>query len=455
MTAIDELAAACARVVGEGHVLREADLRAGYETDWTRRYHGEAPFVVRPASTGQVAAVLRLCSEAGVGVVPQGGNTGLVGGGVPRGGEVVLSLTRLNAVEPVDGTAGEATAGAGATLAAVQGAVRAAGWNFGVDLASRDSCTIGGMIATNAGGIRVLRYGAMRQQLVGIEAVLADGRVIRRMPGLHKDNTGYDLANLFAGSEGTLAVITAARLRLVPLLVQRAVALLAIEGTESALRVTAAVRAAMPSLEAAELFFEDGVALVCRYAGMPLPFGERYGAYLLLECAGQTDPTPALAEALAGVEGVLDSAVARDTRQRELLWAYRERHTESINAEGVPHKLDVSLPLPNLAEFEKRVREELRAAVPGALAILFGHVGDGNLHVNILGLDAEDDRGTDAVLRLTASLGGSISAEHGIGIAKTRWLGLTRSPEDIAAMAAIKGALDPKGILNPGVIFGA
>lgn len=439
-------------IVGAGHVLEDADLRASYETDWTRRYHGEAPCIVRPGSTREVAAVVAACAAAGVAVVPQGGNTGLVGGGVPRSGEVVLSLTRLNEVGPVDAVGGEVTAGAGATLARVQQHVGAAGWNFGVDLASRDSCTIGGMIATNAGGIRVIRYGAMRHQIVGIEAVLANGEIVRRLPGLRKDNTGYDLANLLAGSEGTLAVITAARVRLVPQLPSRAVALLAVPDTTAALAVTAAVRAATTALEAAELFFAAGVELVCSHTGLPEPPTGKSPAYLLLECAASSGADGELAAALATVDR--PTAFATEARQREGLWAYRERHTEAISAEGIPHKLDVALPLDRLAEFEGRVREHLQAAVPEAVPILFGHVGDGNIHVNILGLDPDDDRATDAVLRLTAELGGSISAEHGIGIAKTRWLHLTRSPADIGAMKAIKSALDPTGILNPGVIFG-
>jgi FAD/FMN-containing dehydrogenase len=376
-----------------------------------------------------------------------------VGGGVPRGGEVVLSLTHLNALEPVDAVAAEVTVGAGVTLATLQRHVRAAGFNFGVDLASRDSATIGGMIATNAGGIRVLRYGSMRHQVVGIEAVRADGAIVRRMPGLTKDNTGYDLPGLFTGSEGTLGIVTAARLRLVPQLTARATALLAVENVAAALAVLGRVRG-LPSLEAVEIFFREGVELVCRHTGLPLPFGKAHSTYLLVECAAQQDPTDSLTAALEGAP-YLDSAVTNEARQRDALWAYRERHTEAINAEGVPHKLDVALPLARLGEFATGVRARLSAAAPEARPILFGHIADGNIHVNVLGLALDDDRGTDAVLRFVAELGGSISAEHGIGIAKTRWLHLTRTPEDIATMRAIKAALDPANMLNPGVIFDA
>lgn len=454
MPSSQALANTLAGIVGAANVLSDADLKATYETDWTRRYTGAARLVVRPRSTEELAATLALLAEGEAPVVPQGGNTGLVGGGVPRGGEVVLSTSQLTEIGPVDAIGGEVTVSAGVTLGNLQEHVRAAGWNFGVDLASRDSATIGGMIATNAGGIRVMRYGPMRAQVGGIEAVTAGGAVLSRMPGLSKDNTGYDLPGLLAGSEGTLAVISRARLRLVPQFSQRAVALLAVDGVDAALAIVAAVRSDAPSLEAAEIFFADGIDLVCKHTGLPMPFAEPFPAYLLLECASRSDPLAELVSALDAAGGFLASAVASDRPQRERLWAYRERHTESINAEGVPHKLDVALPLPRLSEFEHRVRGTVSARAAEARCVVFGHIADGNLHVNVLGLDAEDDRATDAVLRLAAGLGGSISAEHGIGIAKTRWLALTRSAVDIATMRAIKLAFDPKSVLNPGVIFG-
>ncbi len=440
-------------VVGDEHVLTDADMRATYETDWTRRYHGTARAVVRPGTADEVRHVVRICAEARLAVVPQGGNTGLVGGGVPRGGEVVLSLSRLNGITDFDSISGEVTVGAGATLAQLQEHIRPQGWAFGVDLASRDSATIGGMVATNAGGIRVIRYGSMRRQILGFEAVMADGSIVRRLPGLVKDNTGYDLGQLFAGSEGTLGIVTAVRVRLVPQLQQRSVALLGVADLDSALNVVAAVRGAMSSLEAAEAFFAEGVDLVCAHARMSLPFGKHPGCYVLVETAARRDESAELAEVLTECTDIQDSALATDAAGRERLWAYRERHTEAINAEGIPHKLDVTLPLSNLPEFERRVRAAISTVRPEARPILFGHAGDGNLHVNILGLEPEDEVADDAVLRLVAELGGSISAEHGIGIAKLPWLELTRSKADIAAMRAIKRALDPAGILNPGVIL--
>ncbi len=451
----DQLADSLRAIVGPEHVLTDADLRATYETDWSRRYRGEARLVVRPGSVDDVSAVLKACAASGATVVPQGGNTGLVGGSVPRGGEVVLSLRRLDSITDLDPVAGEVTCGAGVTLASLQQAAREAGWAFGVDLASRDSATIGGMVSTNAGGVRVIRYGGMRHQVLGFEAVLADGSVVRRLPGLVKDNTGYDLGQLLCGAEGTLAVVTAVRVKLVPALTSRVVALLSLPNLEQGLRVVAAVRAAMPSLEAAEAFFQEGVDLVLKHSGAPPPFSKAAGCYVLVECASRRDESMELAEVLSSCEAIEDSALATDAPGRTRLWGYRERHTESINAEGVPHKLDVTLPSARLPEFEQRVRGAIKAVAPQARPVLFGHAGDGNLHVNILGLDPDDERADDAVLRLVAELGGSISAEHGIGIAKRAWLTLTRSDADIAAMQAIKAALDPAGMLNPGVIFPA
>lgn len=451
MTA-DPLATRIARIVGAAHVLTDSGMLAAYETDWTRRWRGRARCVVRPADTDQVAAALAACHEASAPVIPQGGNTGLVGGGVPRKGEVVLSLTRLDDLEPVDEAAAQVTVGAGATLTNVRAHVAPHGLDVGVDLAARDSATIGGMVATNAGGIHMLRHGPMRRQVVGVEAVLADGRVIRRLEGLTKDNTGYDLPGLLAGSEGTLGVITRVRLALVPSPRVRVAALLAVEGIEAALAILSRLRR-LSTLLAAEIIWDDGINLVCRHTGCSPPFAEPHPAYLLVECGADNDPTETLAEALAQTHAVRDAAVATDRQGRERLWAYREHHTEAINAAGVPHKLDVTLPLGALAAFEREVRGCV--AEHRAQAILFGHLGDGNLHVNVLGSPSDDEAIDDAVLHLAAAHGGSISAEHGIGVAKARWLHLTRNEADRAAMAAIKQALDPHGILNPGVIFRA
>ncbi|MGE5133601.1 MAG: FAD-binding oxidoreductase [Gemmatimonadota bacterium] len=441
-----------AGVVGDGHVLTDPDLVSGYTTDWTGRYRGEAALVVRPGSAAEVAGVLRCCARHRAPVVTQGGNTGLVGGAVPAGpAAVLLSTRRLTGLGPVDTLAGQVTAGAGVTIADLHAAAAAAGLAYGVDLAARDSATVGGTIATNAGGIHTIRYGPTRAQLLGVEAVLADGSVLSHLSGLAADNTGYDLAGLLTGSEGTLAVITAARLRLWPAAAPAAVALAGVPGLAEAAALLARIRAAVPGLHAAEYLEAEGMDLVRAAAGLPLPLGRGYPAYLLAEVAGDED-TAAGGLAAAGLPD--DTAVALDGPGRAALWAYRERQTEAISAAGVPHKLDVSVPVAALAAFREELGPAVRAAAgPACRVIVFGHLGAGNLHVNLLGPGPGEDAADEAVLRLTAAHGGSVSAEHGIGRAKARWLQLSRSPAEIAAMRAIKHALDPAGLLNPGVLL--
>ncbi|MBK5305806.1 MAG: FAD-binding oxidoreductase [Frankiaceae bacterium] len=443
------------RAVGDEHVLVDHDLKRAYETDWTGRFSGTAHAVVRPADTAEVVAVVRACREEGTPLVIQGGNTGLVGGGVPAGGEVLLSLTRLTAVREVDVPAAQVTVGAGVTLGMLQRHARVHGLDVGVDLAARDSATIGGMVATNAGGVRVLRYGSMRAQVAGAEAVLADGSVISRLGGLAKDNTGYDLVSLLCGSEGTLGILTQLRVRLVPQLPAAAVALLALSDTATAVDLLPVLRAGLPSLVAAELFLADGLALVRAHAGLPPPFPSAYPAYVLLECAAVTDPTQRLVDVVAELPDVLDSAVATDAAGRRALWAYREQHTEAINAAGVPVKLDVTVPLGSLPTLVERLPSAVAAVAPEVRLVLFGHVNEGNLHVNVLDAATRADAVTDVVLRLVSELRGSISSEHGIGRAKVPWLGLSRSATEITAMQAVKDALDPRGLLNPGVLLAA
>jgi FAD/FMN-containing dehydrogenase len=442
-----------ADVVGTGHVLTDPDLRATYETDWTGRFHGTARCVVRPGSTADVAAVIRACAEDGAPVCVQGGNTGLVGASVPADGAVLLSTARLRELGPLDELSAQVTVGAGVPLVTVQQHVRAAGLDLGVDFAARESCTVGGMVATNAGGERVLRYGTMRAQLLGIEAVLADGSVVSRLTGLPKDNTGYDVVSLLAGSEGTLGVITRVRLRLVPLLTNRAVALVAVADTAAAVDLVRFLRDRLPALEAAELFYADGLALVRAHTGLAAPFAEQHQAFVLVECAARHDPSDDLLAALEDSPAVLDATVATDVRGRHALWAYRESHTEAINAAGVPVKLDVAVRLPALAETVAALPPAVLGAAPSARTILFGHVNEGNLHVNVLDAVEEAEAVSDAVLKVIASYGGSISAEHGVGRAKRDWLHLSRSAEEIAMMRSIKNALDPKGLLNPGVLL--
>ena len=454
------LEAALRTAVGSEHVLLDDDLRASHETDWTGRFAGASRAVVRPGTTAQVAQVLAECSEAGVPVVTQGGNTGLVGGSVPSAElgarlPVVLLTTRLTELGPVSLAARQVTAGAGVTLAALTAHARAAGLDFGVDLAARDSATVGGMVATNAGGIRVIRHGSMREQVAGVEAALIDGRVISRLGGLAKDSTGYDLGHLLAGSEGTLAVITRLRLRLIAAEPERALAMIAVRSTAEAIELLATLRARLAGISAAELSFGQGLALTGRHLGVGVPLEGTGGAYVLVEVAGETDPLDDLLAALEACEQVLDATVASSAADRARLWALREGHTEAINAAGLPVKLDVSVPIQRLAELVERLPDAVAAVEPGAQLVIFGHLAEANLHVNVLRAAGNAEAVTGAVLTLVASLGGSISSEHGVGRAKARWLGLSRSPAEIDVMRSIKAAFDPSGLLNPGVLVSA
>ena len=439
-------------IVGPSHVLDDRQLVASYVVDWTGRFIGRTDMVVRPGSTEEVASVVELCRSHGVALVPQGGNTGLVGGSVPLDGELVLSLRRLNELE-LDQRAGQVTAGAGVTVGDLERAAAGAGWDYGIDLASRDSATVGGTIATNAGGVRVLRHGDTRAQVLGTECVLGTGRTLSHMSGLLKDNTGYAIGSLLCGSEGTLGIVTAARLRLVRPLPEHVVALVGFVTAQAAVDAAASLRRLVGDLSAIEFFLDSGLALVCETSGAARPFVQAFGAYLLVECAGDADPTDGLAEALASIPGIEGVAVASDPQRRAALWHYREAHTEAIATLGVVHKLDVSLPAAQLGEFVEAVTGLVRQTVAGARVWLFGHAGDGNVHVNITGLAPDDERADEAVLRLVAQSGGSISAEHGIGTAKRRWLGLVRSPDEIKAFRSIKQALDPDRVLNPHVLL--
>ncbi len=416
-----------------------------YERDVTGRFGGPAAAVVRPGSPAEVAAALAACATAGTGVVPQGGNTGLVGGGVPRGGEVVMSLARLDAIGPLDPVARQITVGAGVTPTALSVALRSSGLALGVDFGARDAATIGGMAATDAGGAQVLRHGTMRARIAGLEAVLADGSVLRRLSGLPKDNAGYDLPQLIIGSEGTLAVITAVRLALVDAPERLVTSLMGTTSIGAAVELVSDARRRLPGLQAAEVFDDAGMRLVMGHLGLQHPLAAPHPIYVLVETADDI-------EVLAGVLGEAgDVVVADDTARRAALWRYREALSPAVNAAGVPHKLDVSVPLPAMAAFAADARAAVESL--GGVVILWGHLGDGNLHVNVLGLAPEDERVDEAVLTLVARHGGSISAEHGVGIAKRSYLGLTRTPEEIAAMAALKRALDPGAILNPGVLL--
>ena len=448
-----DLRQALVEVVGSRHVLSDPELKSSYERDYTGRYGGRARLVVRPADTEQVAGVMAACARAGAAIVPQGGNTGLVGASVPRNGEVLLSLQRLTAIGDVDEAIGQVTVGAGATLAALQDAAKAADEDAALDFGARDSCTVGGVVACDAGGARALRHGTARAHVAGLEAVLADGSIVSRLAGLTKDNAGYNLPQLLVGSEGTLGIITRVRWKLAPLLAARVAALVPLQTAREAADLLRALRADAPSLESCDFFLDEGLELVLEHQQRESPIKDRSPFYVLAECAAQSDPTDELAAALQEA-GTDDALIANDTASRRGLWTLREGHTDAINAAGVPHKLDVGVPLRELDRFID--------AVPAAVeqtgaerVILFGHLGDGNVHVNVLGADPDDERPDEAVLELAIKCGGTISAEHGVGVAKAAYLERARGPAELAAMRAIKRALDPDNLLNPGAVLTA
>lgn len=441
-------------VVGDSHVLsRPSDLSA-YQNDWTGRWHGSARAVILPKTTAEVHAVVELCSKAGVSIVPQGGNTSLVGGAVPQDESIVVSTKRMSRLGDANRHEAHITVEAGVLLSSVETAARRAGFRYGIDFAARGSATIGGTIATNAGGHHVARYGMTRQQLLGIEAVLGNGSVISHLGGLAKDNTGYDLASLLCGSEGTLGIVTQATLRLRPATPFVATALMAFTSLPAAVEATIQLRSLLPEVEAIELMFRDGLEAVaeCFELVWPLSTNE---VVLLVETASTHDHTNQLLHALSQLNGVVDSAVTTNSTHRDELWRWRDLHTEAILriSQTPPHKLDITLHLEVMESFFVQLRTLLASNNRGTRLWLFGHLGDGNIHVNITGLEPNDDTVDEAVLTLVANHGGSISAEHGIGRAKAQYLYLNRQEEEIQVFRAIKNALDPKSVFNPGVLL--
>jgi FAD/FMN-containing dehydrogenase len=440
-----ELAAAGLPVVTDPAVL------AGHATDWTGRVTGPVLGLVRPRDTAGVVAALRSALAHGVPVQVQGGNTGLVGGSVPDRPALLLQTTGLGTRGPVDVVERTVLAGAGVTAARLAAHAAAAGLHFGVDLAARDSATVGGMAATNAGGLGVLAHGMMREQVRGLTAVLADGRIVRTAGRPRKDNVGYDLTRLLVGSEGTLGVITEVEVALHGPPAPVTVGALAVDTLADAVAAGRAVQATGAPLLAAEVVDAAGVARAAGALGVadPLPSG---AAWLLLVEVADGGGGDGL-----GTVGDLVAAVGTGLQERTRLWALRERQTELYAAMPGPPvvKLDVSVRLAQLDALVAQVGDVLAASLPGAWAGCFGHALDGNLHVQLVGVDpAASDHVTGQVLSAVAELGGSISAEHGIGRTKARWLGLARSPDAISWMRDLKATVDPQGLLNPGVLFG-
>jgi FAD/FMN-containing dehydrogenase len=441
--------------VGAQHVLTDPDLTVAYGTPWAAS-EGVAPMaVVRPGDAAEAAAVLRACGERGVPLALQGGNTGMVRGGVPvSGDEVVLSTARMTAIGPVDPASLTVVVGAGTTLEALQVHLAPDGLELALDLGARSQATLGGMAATNAGGARAFRHGTMRRHVAGVEAILADGTIVERLGGVLKDSTGYDWPSILVGSEGTLALITRLRLRLRRIEPSRAAALVPVDSLAGGLDLAVAMRDRGIGLEAAEFVMPGTLRLVCVELGLRAPFDDGERPLVLLEARAAAGAHDHLAEALSE-HPEAGAAVLAEGAETAGLWRYREGTGEALARHRVV-KLDVALPLDRLADGVAAIERAALHAAPSARPFLFGHLLDGNVHVN-LG-DVPDDRreATErAVLEAVLAHGGSIGAEHGIGRAKVPWLAQDRTPAEIAAMQAIKRALDPKGLLSPGVLFEA
>jgi FAD/FMN-containing dehydrogenase len=449
-------------IVGAGNVLTAPEDTKPYFTDWRRQYAARAECVVRPASTAEVAAVMALCAREDVAVVPQGGNTGLVGGSVPTGArrEVVLSLSRMNRIRALDALNDTATVEAGCVLATIQQAAAAAGRLFALSLAAEGSCQIGGNLSTNAGGVNVLRYGTAREQVLGLEVVLPDGRVWHGLRGLRKDNTGYDLKQLFLGAEGTLGIITAAVLRLFPQPTANATAWIAVDSPKAAVQLLAELRAHLGDrISAFELLSRACLEVVMTHTrGTPDPLGAPYPWYVLAELADSGTPQ-ALRErveaALADCAergSLRDAALAHSNEQSRALWRIRETVPE---AQFTNVKHDISVPVSRIAEFVEKVSNALARAFPQVAIFCFGHVGDGNLHFNV-GPEALMPRRGEVsriVYDAVVALGGSISAEHGLGQLKREEIRLHKAPLELELMRALKNTLDPKGLMNPGKVL--
>lgn len=451
-----------AEIVGRDHLLTGEAVRQR-NADWFTHSPCEAAAIVRPANTEQLSRVMALCHAAGQPVVTHGGLTGVVHGAVAAPNELAVSLERMTAIEAVDPVGGTLTAQAGVPLQRVQEAAVEIGMQFPVDLGARGSCTIGGNIATNAGGIRVIRYGMMRQQVLGLEAVLADGRVISSMNTMLKNNAGYDLKQLFIGSEGTLGIVTRAVLRLQPALPSEQCALVSVPSFEALTRLlNLALRRI--GLSAFEALWNSHYRLMTEESGAHTPpLATDSPFYAILESQGMdterdAEQFQALLEEAFEAELITDAVLASSEAQRQAIWAIREDIEALVRTLKPVFSFDVSLPIPAMETYVEGLEQRLAEAFPGvARLVAFGHLGDGNLHIMVTVRDAaaECRRAVEQLVYAPlAEIGGSVSAEHGIGLEKRDYLHFSRSEEEIATMRLLKQALDPKGLLNPGKVLG-
>ncbi|HZZ66548.1 MAG TPA: FAD-binding oxidoreductase [Phenylobacterium sp.] len=454
-------------VLGEGGWSQDPQRLAPKLLEWRDRWSGETPFLALPKTTADVAAVVGVCRESRTPITVQGGNTGLVGGQIPQG-EVLLSTERMRAIRETDGFDDVLVAEAGVTLSAVHEAASAMRRRFPLGLASEGSASVGGFVSTNAGGTQVLRYGMTRQLVLGLEAVLPNGEIWNGLKHLRKDNTGYDLKQLLIGAEGTLGVVTAAALKLFPVMASRAVAMIGVESPEAALKLL--VRAKDETggaVEAFELMGRLGFDFALKnIAGTRDPLAQVHPWYVLAEfSSGEPGSAEAAMERFlaAGLEDGLirDAVVAQTDAQAKALWAIRENQSPAQKPEGATWKHDVSVPVSRVADFLREADSAMRAFAPGCRIAAFGHMGDGNIHYDVIRGDgapdaphaARRDEGSRIVHDIVASMGGSISAEHGLGSMKTQEARRYKSPVEIEALEAIRRALDPLRIMNPRVLF--
>ncbi|MDE2514461.1 MAG: FAD-binding oxidoreductase [Rhodospirillales bacterium] len=468
---MSELLAAIAQRVGPAGLLTDPADTAAYAEDWRRLYQGRTQAVVRPANTAELAQVMALAAKARIAIVPQGGNTSMVGGAVPAedGSQIVLSLARMRTIRAVDPVDMTMTLDAGVTLKAAQDAAAAAGCMLPLSISSEGTAQIGGVLATNAGGNNTVRYGNARDLVLGLEVVLADGAVWNGLRRLRKDNTGYCLRQLFVGAEGTLGIITAAVLKLVPRPREVAVALCAVASVEAALALFARFQAHDPAaIQAFEYMSGPGMGFVLRHIpGASLPLAAPADHYVLIELATPR-PEAGLRASLEAVLGqamedglVADAALAESEAQRAAIWRLREEHSEAQKREGASIKNDVSVPVSRVPELIARASAACLALLPGVRPVPFGHMGDGNIHFNLeqppdmdgAAFLACDHEIMDAVNAVVRDLDGSFSAEHGVGRLKPYMMAEWRGGAELAMMQRIKAALDPAGLLNPGKVL--
>jgi FAD/FMN-containing dehydrogenase len=452
--------AARQRLGPKGVITDERDIEP-WLTDWRGKFHGRTAAILSPANTEEVSAIVALASELSVPLVPQGGNTGMVGGATPPedGSALILSLRRMNRLRAISASDNLAVAEAGVILADLHDQAEAIGRRFPLTLGSRGSCTIGGLISTNAGGTQVLRFGTMRSLVAGVEAVLPDGSIHDGLTGLKKDNRGYSLDQLLVGSEGTLGVITAAALRLVPSVAARAVAWVGLASPQAALDLLRSLQAQSDSIEGFELVPEDSLALVLDHIpGTRRPIEGVHPWHVLIEATSTEAPDDPRARLQTMLEGALarnliaDAALAANEAQAEAFWRLRDSISEAERATGFSLAHDISVAVADMPRFVVDASREVERAFPGAKASAFGHLGDGNVHFHVRGAAASDRSAeiTRLVHDLVVEAGGSISAEHGIGQMKLAELERLGPSSRIAALRGIKHALDPKGIMNPG-----